>query len=382
VIPGLPDYSYFVSQVVQTAHSVGLMGWFWGISWALLLLAFVFSVAQLLMGNRLGFQLGLVRVMVALALLTILSRPEGAVARAQLLTLWSDAHKFVAGRTVQPIANDFSNWMVNIRDATKGALEGLGLMAIGGTAVGVAGKMGIKGAKAVLDYATELRGKLGSATKGVGVTGAFQRTATVGRYMGWGVMFLVVPYIAAMVLSGLMAYFGIALMPLGVGLLAVGNNRLLAATFSLYLSGVVLGVIAPMVFAASVRTAGQITYAQVYRQLQEAQNLAVQAANEFAVRSQEMRVAAEQYAAEMTKTDPNKSKWQTFVDSIGDKLAQARQWVSDKVKIVTQPIDALAGRIAGFLVTSVISLLVWIISFGSLIYASSRVMNAFAGIRL
>ena len=382
MIPGLPDYSYFVSQVVQMSHSVGLMGWFWGISWALLLLAFVFSMAQLLMGNRLGFQLGVVRVMVALALLTILSRPEGAAARAELLKLWSNAHQFVAGRTVRPIANNFSNWMLNIRDATKGALEGLGLMALGGTAVGVAGKMGVKGAKAVLDYATELRGKMGSATKGVGVTGAFQRTATVGRYMGWGVMFLVVPYIAAMVLSGLMAYFGIALMPLGVGLLAIGNNRLLAATFSLYFSGIVLGVVAPMVFAASVKTAGQITYSQVYRQLQEAQALAEQAANEFATRSQEMRFAAEQYAAEMTKDDPNKPKWQKYIDALGDKLAQAKQWVSDRVKFVTQPIDALAGRIAGFLVTSVISLFVWVISFGSLLYASVRVMNAFAGIRL
>lgn len=382
MIPGLPDYSYFVSQVVQVSHSVGLMGWFWGVSWALLLLAFVFSVAQLLMGNRLGFQLGVVRVMVALALLTILSRPEGAEMRAELLKLWSNAHQFVAGKTVQPIANDFSNQMLNIRDATKGALEGLGLMALGGTAVGIAGKMGVKGAKAVLDYATELRGKMGSATKGVGATGAFQGAATVGRYMGWGVMFLVVPYIAAMVLSGLMAYFGIALMPLGVGLLAIGNNRLLAATFSLYFSGVVLGVVAPMVFAASAKTAEKVTYSQVYRQLQEAQALAEQAAREFATRSQEMRLAAEQYAAEMAKDDPNKPKWQQYIDALGNKLTQAKEWVSDKAKSVTQSIDALAGRIAGFLVTSVISLFVWIISFGSLLYASARVMNAFAGIRL
>lgn len=364
------------------AHSVGLMGWFWGISWALLLLAFVFSVAQLLMGNRLGFQLGVVRVMVALVLLTILSRPEGAATRAELLKLWGDAHQFVAGKTVTPIANDFANWMLSIRNATKGALEGLGLMAIGGTAVGIAGRMGVKGAKAVLEYSTELRGKMGSATKGVGVTGAFQRTATVGRYVGWGAMFLVVPYIAAMVLSGLMAYFGIALMPLGVGLLAIGNNRLLAATFSLYFSGVVLGVVAPMVFAASAKTAGKITYSQVYQQLQEAQALAEQAANEFAVRSQEMRFAAEQYATEMTKDDPSKPKWRKYMDALGDKLSQAKQWVNDKVKFVTQPIDALLGRISGFIVTSVISLFVWIISFGTLLYASVRVMNVFAGIRL
>lgn len=382
MIPGLPDYNFFVSQVVQTAHSVGLMGWFWGISWALLLLAFVFSIAQLVMGNRLAFQVGLVRVMVALALLTILSRPEGAVMRGQLLNLWGDAHRVVARRTVQPIANDFSNWMVRIKDATTGALEGLGLMALGGTAVGFAAKMGVKGAAEVLEKATEMRGKLGGAIKGVGAVGGFQTAARVGKTVGLGTMFFVVPYIAAMVLSGLMAYFGIALMPLGVGLLAVGNNRLLAATFSLYLSGVVLGVVAPMVFAASVKTAGQITYSQVYRQLQEAQALAQQAADEFARRSQELRQQAEQYAQEVTRDDPNKPKWQQFFDAVKSGAANFLKAAGDKVKAITDPIHNVLGRVTGFLVTAVVSLVVWVISFGSLLYASVRVMNAFAGIKL
>lgn len=382
MIPGLPDYGYFVSQVVQTAHSVGLMGWFWGLSWALLMLALAFSFAQLLMGNRLGFQMGLVRVMVASALLTVLSRPEGAALRGELLNAWSGAHKFVAGKTVQPIANSFSNWMLNIRNATKGALEGLGLMAIGGAAVGVAGKMGLKGAQKAFDYLTELRGKLGGAVKGVGATGGFQAAAKAGRTIGLGMMFFVVPYIAAMVLSGLMAYFGIALMPLGVGLLAVGNNRLLAATFSLYFSGIVLGVVAPMVFAATVRTAGQISYSQVYRQLQEAQTMAQQAAEDFATRSAELRQAAEEYAREATKDDPNKPKWQRFIEAVGTGAANLLNTVGEKVKFITQPIDNLMGRVAGFLVTAVISVVVWVISFGSLLYASTRVMNALAGIRL
>lgn len=382
MIPGFPDYGYFVSQVVQTAHSVGLMGWFWGISWALLLLAFVFSFVQLLLGNRLAFQGGLVRVFVAFALLVVLSRPEGAALRAELLNLWSTAHKAVAARTVQPVANDFSGWMLQIRDATKGALEGLGLMAIGGVAVGGAAKLGVKGAEAVLEKAAEMRGKLGSATKGVGATGAFQRAASAGRQIGWGTVFLVTPYLAAMILSGLMAYFGIALMPLGVGLLAVGNNRLLAATFSLYLSGVVLGVVAPMVFAAAVKTAGQTTVREVYRQLQEAQTMARQAADELALRAQEARAAAEDYARQVTQDDPNQPKWKKFIDAVGAKFSDVSKRVGDAIKSVANPIDNILGRIAGFIVTSVISLLVWLVSFGTLLYATVRVMNAFSGIKL
>jgi hypothetical protein len=380
-IPGVPDYTYFLRQVLDVARSIGISGWFTGLAWAMVSLSFTLALAQFLMGNRLGFQSGLIRTLLAFTLLAVLTRPEGTQLRGELLNAWGNAHRFVAARTVTPIANDFANGMLRIRDATRDLLGSLGLMAIGGVAVGTAAKMGLSGAQKVMEFASELRGKLGGATKGVGPTGAFQRGATLGRQISWGAMLLIIPYTAAMMLSGLMAYFGIALMPLGVGLLALGNNRLLAATFSLYLSGVVLGVVAPMVFAATVRTASHTTLSNIYGQLIQAQNQAQQAAQQLQASTQQMRSAAEQYG-DAVRQEPNKSLWQRFTEAVGSGWAAAQQAFGEAWRAVTAPINNILNSLATFIVTGFVSIFIWLISIGALLYGSKKVMDTFAGFRL
>lgn len=379
-LPGFPDYGYLVSEVVQAAHSVGMMGWFWGISWALTVLALAVSFMWLVLGNRLAFLNGLSRVLLASALLIILSRPEGAAVRGQLLSLWSTAHRAVASATVNGVARDFANWMNRVRDAATNAMTSLSLMAIGGVAVGGLAKMGLKGAQEALDRALELRGKMGGAVKGVGPTGAFQRAATLGRNLGWGVVLLVVPYIAAMALSGIMAYLGVALMPLGAGLLAIGSNRLLTAAFSLYLSGVILGVVAPMVFTAAYRTAGQITLPNVYRQLVQAQNEADGTVRQMQAQSQQMKALAEQYA-DTVKQDPNTPWWRSLGQALADGAKALLQSAETVYQRVTAPISNLFRGLATFIVTGLISILVWFVSIGTLMYATIRITNTIAGFR-
>jgi hypothetical protein len=194
-------------------------------------------------------------------------------------------------------------------------------------------------------------------------------------------MLLIIPYTAAMMLSGLMAYFGIALMPLAVGLLALGNNRLLAATFSLYLSGVVLGVVAPMVFAATVRTASHTTLPNIYNQLIQAQNQAQQAAQQLQASTQQMRSAAEQYG-DAAKQEPNKSRWDKFMEWVESGWAQVQQAFNDAWRTVTAPINNILNSLATFIVTGLVSIFVWLISIGALLYGSKKVMDTFAGFRL
>jgi hypothetical protein len=380
-VPGIPDYGLFVTRVLDVARDIGISGWFNGFAWAAVSLSFTLALAQFLLGNRLGFQNGLIRTLLAFTLLAILTRPEGAQLRTGLLNAWGNAHRVVAARTVTPIANDFANAMLQIRDATRTLLRDLGVMAIGGVAVGGAAKMGLKGAQTVMELASELRGRFGGAVKGVGAAGGLQRAATVGRQISWGAMLLIIPYVAAMMLSGLMAYFGIALMPLAVGLLALGNNRLLAATFSLYLSGIVLGILAPMVFAATVRTAAQMTLPNIYRQLIDAQNRAQQAAQRLQGATQQMQSAAEQYG-EAVKQEPNKSHWEKFREALGERWAEVKQAFGDAWRSVTAPIGNILNGLATFIVTGLVSLFVWFISIGSLLYGSKKVMDTFAGFRL
>ncbi len=380
-IPGVPDYTYFLRQVLDVAKSIGISGWFTGFAWAAVSLSFTLALAHFLMGNRLAFQSGLIRTLLAFTLLAVLTRPEGTQLRGELLNAWGNAHRFVAERTVTPIANDFANGMLRIRDATRDLLGSLGLMAIGGVAVGTAAKMGLSGAKKAMEWSSELRGKLGGATKGVGPTGAFQRAATLGRQISWGAMLLIIPYIAAMMLSGLMAYFGIALMPLGVGLLALGNSRLLAATLSLYLSGVILGVVAPMIFAATVRTASQTTLPNIYNQLIQAQNRAQQAAQQLQASTQQVRSAAELYGEEV-KRAPNKNMWEKFKEVVGSGWAAAQQAFGDAWRAVTAPINNVLNSLATFIVTGLVSIFVWLISIGALLYGSKKVIDTFAGFRL
>jgi len=380
-VPGVPDYGLFLRQVLDVAKNIGISGWFNGFAWAAVMLSFTLALAQLLLGNRLGFQNGLIRTLLAFTLLAVLTRPEGEQLRKELLDAWGNAHRFVATRTVTPVANDFANSMLQIRDATRTLLRDLGLMAIGGVAVGGAAKMGLKGAQKVMELSSELRGKLGGATKGVGAAGGLQRAATVGRQISWGAMLLIIPYIAAMMLSGLMAYFGIALMPLGVGLLALGNNRLLAATFSLYLSGVILGVMAPMVFAATVRTASQMTLPNVYRQLTEALDQAQQAVQRLQTDTQQMQRAAEEYG-NTVKQEPNKSHWEKFMEWMESRWTAAQQAFNDAWKTVTAPIGNILNSLATFIVAGLISIFVWLISIGALLYGGKKVMDTFAGFRL
>jgi hypothetical protein len=380
-IPGVPDYGFFITRVLDVAGDIGISGWFNGFAWAAVSLSFTLALAQFLLGNRLGFQNGLIRTLLAFTLLAVLTRPEGDQLRTGLLNAWGNTHRFVAARTVTPIANDFANGMLQIRDATRTLLRDLGMMAIGGVAVGGAAKMGLKGAQKVMELASELRGRLGGAVKGVGAAGALQRAATVGRHISWGAMLLIIPYIAAMMLSGLMAYFGIALMPLAVGLLALGNNRLLAATFSLYLSGIILAVAAPMVFAATVRTASQMTLPNIYRQLIDAQNRAQQAAQQLQASTQQMRSAAEQYG-EAARQNPDKPMWQKFTEALGSGWAAIQQAFGDAWRAVTAPIGNILNSLATFIVTGLVSLFLWFISIGSLLYGSKKVMDTFAGFRL
>jgi len=380
-IPGVPDYTFFLRQILDVARDIGISGWFTGLAWAMVSLSFTLALAQFLLGNRLGFQSGLIRVLLAFTLLAVLTRPEGVQLRGELLNAWGNAHRFVAARTVTPIANNFANGMLQIRDATRGVLKSLGMMALGGAAVGVAAKTGLKGAQKALEVAAELRGRLGGAAKGVGATGAFQHAATVGRRIGWGAMLLIIPYTATMMLSGLIAYLGIALMPLGVGLLALGNNRLVALTFSLYLSGVILGVIAPMVFAATVRTASYTTIPNVYRELIQAQNRAEQAAQELQASAQQMQIAAEQYG-DAARQEPNKSHWQRFAEAVGSGWAATKKAFGDAWVAVNRPIDNILNGIATFVVTGLVSIFVWLISIGALLYGSKKIVDTFAGFRL
>jgi len=380
-IPGIPDYTYFLKQFLAVADSIGISGWFTGLAWAMLSLSFTLAMGQFILGNRLGFQSGLIRVLLAFTLLTVLTRPEGLQLRTALLNAWGDAHRFVATRTVTPIANDFASGILQIRNATGNVLGSLGLMALGGAAVGVAAKTGLQGAQKALEWAAELRGKLGGAAKGVGTMGGFQQAAAVGRRIGWGATLLVVPYVAVMMLSGLIAYLGIALMPLGVGLLALGNNRLVALTFSLYLSGVILGVLAPMVFAATVKTASQTTVSSVYRQLIQAQNQAEQAAQQLQAATQQMQMAAEQYG-NVAKENPNKPHWERFMEWMGSRWADAQKAFGDAWRATTAPIYNIANSIATFVVTGLISVFIWLISIGVLLYANKKIVDTFAGLRL
>ncbi len=380
-VPGVPDYNFFLTQVLNVARDIGISGWFNGLAWAMVSLSFTLALAQFLLGNRLAFQNGLIRTLLAFTLLAILTRPEGTQLRVELANAWGNAHRFVAARTVTPVANDLANDMLRIRDATRDLLGSLGMMTIGGVAVGAAAKMGLSGAKKVMELGSELRGKLGGSAKGVGAAGAFQRAATVGRQIGWGALLLIIPYVAAMMLSGLMAYFGIALMPLAVGLLALGNNRLLAATFSLYLSGVILGVVAPMIFAATVRTASQTTVPNIYRELTQAINQAQQAVQQLQASTQQMQSAAEQYG-EAVKQEPNKSYWEKFKEAMGERWAAAKQAFGDAWRAVTLPIGNMLNNLATFIVAGLISLFVWLISLGALLYGAKKVMDTFAGFRL
>ncbi len=381
-LPGIPDYSSFIGDFIQSVQSIGLASWFNAAAQAAIVFGVAWSAFLFFTGNRLGAQGTFIRTMIALLLFNLGTRPEGAALRSALYDGWRAAHKSAVRTAVDPIANQLGNALNSLKDQVKEVLVVSSTLALGGFTNALL-KGGVRGVQIATKAATEAKGAVGSPTKGVGGMGTFQAVRSVSTKIGWGALTLTVPYVAAMMVSGLMVYISLVLFPLAATALALGYPGLVRSMVTLYLSGLLLGVVAPLVFGASIRMLQNNSIAQIQREvqavMQQAQNIKQQ--NEANI--QRLQSEVESYAQQMENSTGQQGQasqgfWDRFKDWAGGVTASVSGAINNALTALLTPLNNMLNALTTWLVSGLVSIALFLISTLAIIVGSAWTINRLA----
>ena len=378
MLPGMPDYTVFLTTVGDTLQNLGLATWFNALGGIAIFSAIVWSTFLYLTGNALGAKNTFVRAMIALALYTSFNTASGREILVQMGSAWTAAHRAVANATVRPVATQVGNALNQLSAMVATTLGVVGGTLLGATFVGAGAVMGIKGAQVALEKGAQVAKWLGNQFKsGAGRTAVFQTVRGTSRAVSFLTLALVVPYTAAVMLGGLMALVALAVMPLGAAFWAWGSNRVLLAALAVYLNGLLLGMVAPVVFAATVRTAQNTSIGQIYRQLSQ---LEAQARAE----NQRMANAVRAVLEEVDRTvqappDPPPNDTRNFLQRLRDDINNFGQNLWDWGAQVFSSVNNVLNNAATFIVNGLLSIFLWFVTLGALLYANLVIMRSVGG---
>ncbi|RTG96796.1 hypothetical protein [Thermus scotoductus] len=380
-LPGIPDYTYFISQFISGVQGIGLSTWFNVGAQASIFFAFVWAIALFAWGNRMAAQATFIRAMVALLLFNLGTRPEGQALRAALYDGWRAAHQSAVRKGVSPVANAMGNALNDLKDMTKQTLVVASTFAVGGFTAQVL-KGGVRGAQVAVRAATEAKGKLGGAQKGIAGTGVYQAVRASTQRIGWGALMLTVPYTAAMMISGIMAYMALVLFPLAATGLALGYSGLVRAVATLYLSGLLLGVASPLVFGASVQLMMHNSVRQIQQQVQQVMAQAEQIKQVNEANIARLRSEVETYAQEVISSSGQQEPqnvWQRVADWMGDRVSGAANAINNAFNALLTPLNNMLNALTTWLVSGLVSIALFIISTLAIIIGSAWTINRLAG---
>lgn len=379
-VPGIPDYSYFLTEFINGVQSIGLSGWFNGAAAAAITFAFVWAIALFAWGNRIGAQATFIRAMVALLLFNLGTRPEGQALRSSLYDGWRLAHRAAVQRGVQPVALALGNALNDLKDLTKQTLVISSSFALGGFTAQVL-KGGVKGAQVAVRAATEAKGRLGGAQKGIGGTGVYQAVRSSTQRVGWGALMLSVPYVAAMMISGIMVYMALVLLPLAATGLALGYPGLVRAVATLYLSGLLLGVVSPLVFGASLRLLSHNSITQIQQQVQQVMAQAQQIKQQNEANIARLRSEVEAYAQEVNNASGQQPQnaWDRFTSWVGEAASNVANAVNNAFNALLTPLNNMLNALSTWLVSGLVSIALFLISTLAIIVGSAWTINRLAG---
>ncbi|WP_243027840.1 DUF2681 domain-containing protein [Thermus albus] len=213
--------------------------------------------------------------------------------------------------------------------------------------------------------------------------GTFQAVRSVSTKIGWGALTLTVPYVAAMMVSGLMVYISLVLFPLAATALALGYPGLVRSMVTLYLSGLLLGVVAPLVFGASIRMLQNNSIAQIQREvqavMQQAQNIKQQ--NEANI--QRLQSEVESYAQQMENSTGQQGQasqgfWDRFKDWAGGVTASVSGAINNALTALLTPLNNMLNALTTWLVSGLVSIALFLISTLAIIVGSAWTINRLA----
>ncbi|WP_135256405.1 hypothetical protein [Thermus caldilimi] len=379
-LPGIPDYSYFIGQFIATVQGMGLQGWFTGAAGAAIVFAFVWALALFAWGNRMAAQAVFVRAMVALLLFNLATRPEGAAFKSSLYDAWRNGHRVAAQRALGPVADSVGQALLDIRDTVRNALVAIGSFAVGGFALNVF-RGGLAGARAAVRASTVAKGELGGTTRGIGGAGAYQAVKTSVSKMGQGALLLTAPYVGAMMLSGVMVYLAIVLLPLAATAMALGVPAVFRAVLSLYLSGLLLGIVAPVVLGASLRLLQHTSVAQMQQQLQqimaEAESVRQQQRQAIAQLRSEVENYGNQVENQVAQNTLQK-KWDDIREWFAGAVSGAAQAVGNAMNTVLAPLNNMLTSLASWIVTGVVGIFMYLLTILGILIGVSITLNRVA----
>ena len=381
-LPGIPDYSLFIGEFIGMVQRIGLSTWFNGVAAAAIAFAVAWSAFLFLTGNRLGAQATFIRAMIAVLLFNLGTRPEGAALRSALYDGWRAAHQSAVRTGVQPVAVQLGNSLNSLRNVVTGALGLAGSFAVGGLTAAYL-KGGIQGVKAAVRSAMEVGRKVGKAVAGVGGAGAFQAVKSVPSRIGWGALTLTIPYVAAMMISGIMVYIALVIFPLAATALALGYSGLVRVMVTLYLSGLLLGVVAPLVFGASIRMLQNNSIAQIQREVQQVMQEAERIRQQNEGNVQQLRNAAEDYAREVERAtgqqrNSNESSWDRFRAMVGGAVASFGSSLANAFNSLVGSLVNMLNALSTWIVSGILSLLLFLLSTLAIIIGSAWTVNRLA----
>lgn len=367
-LPGIPDYSIFVKSFAQQMNAMGIQGWFTGLGMAAVVFAFVWSAVLFFMGNRLGAQNQFVKAMVALLIFNLATRPEGSAFRQSLWNAYTAAHKTAVGRGVSPVANQVGNALNDIRDGLRQALLAASAFAVGGFTFTVL-RGGLAGAAA----AAETTATQGSS--GMRVVNGLKNGASK---IGWGVLALTIPYTAAMMLSGVMTYLALVLFPLGAAVLPLGYGRLFSGIVNLYLSGLLLGIAAPLVFGASVQLLNQTTIPSIMNQVQQVMTTAEELKRQNEAQIAHLRGEVDSYVEDVKQKAGNSSL--NPIDRLRNWFDQRIQGFSQKLDQLMQPINNMLNSVLTWVISAAVAVLLYLLVLIAILVGSQIVLSRVAGL--
>ena len=152
---------------------------------------------------------------------------------------------------------------------------------------------------------------------------------------------------------------------------------MLLAALAVYLNGLLLGMVAPVVFAATVRTAQNTSIGQIYRQLSQ---LEAQARAE----NQRMANAVRAVLEEVDRTvqappDPPPNDTRNFLQRLRDDINNFGQNLWDWGAQVFSSVNNVLNNAATFIVNGLLSIFLWFVTLGALLYANLVIMRSVGG---
>lgn len=382
----LTDFSPFLNKVFFLGQSLGLFYWFNTLALSLILLSFVWAVVQFVYGNRLGAQAGVVRAVIATLLYTAVtytnSGGKNIGVRGTLWYAWKTGYYAVHNQVMQGPMQKLGEGLRITRDITKtGILVGGALATTTAVYTIYRSYAGLKAVRNAKKAADELKSNMGGRTRTSGGNKIVEGISRGVRGIVYIITGIQAAYIATVITAGVLAYFTLALLPLGVGLYAIGYGRLTASLLSGYIAALMLGIAAPIVTSACITLVTSQSVGKINQKLRDAVNQAEELHNQQAQTAEQIRQNIQNLP------DPTQNQQKSYIDraiewfnntTVGKALADAKKAIDEKINSVVSTIDQAITGFSTWVVTGLASVVLYALTFIGVIYGAKAALEMLA----